>query len=116
MVCVTTRHGEMPTSLPVLPSNSSSVIELKGSTPFQRTSLLEERHAMLHRLAAVDRKDGSGDIAAGQTAQIQCCAGNVTRRADPADGNAAGDAIRLFVRAGGEGGHPALERPRREGI
>ena len=69
---------------------------------------------MLHRLAAVDRKDGSGDVAASPAAQIQRCAGDVTRNPDPADRNMTRDTVRLFLGTGGECGHSALEGSRCE--
>ena len=62
-----------------------ALIGFKRRASIRTSSLLEQRHSVLHRLAAVDRQDGAGDIAAGPAAQIKRRAGDVIRDADPAD-------------------------------
>src|SRR3954454_10551486 len=116
IVWLTTRQGETPTSLPTTVSNSSKVIDFNEESPLRPPSVLEQGETVLHGLTAIDREDGPGDIAASPAAQIQRCAGNVTRRADAAERDMRADPRGLLVAGGGKGRHPAAKRARRQRI
>jgi len=53
-----------------------------------------------NRLAAVDRQDGAGNIAAGTAAQIKRCAGNVIRYSDTSERNMVANMFRLRLGGG----------------